>query len=469
MLQQLAYHSSRHAVSSRIFSPRRYQEEAIGHLLENSSAGLFLSPGLGKTAVTLQAIRLLIVGGAIKRALVFAPLRVIYNVWPNEIEKWENFNGLSYSILHGPKRARNLLEDVDIYLANPEGISWLSATNIWNKVDALVVDESSMWRNARTQRYRLIKNKLKDFRRRIILTGSPVPNGLLQLWSQLYLLDLGNRLDPRFTAYRRKYFLPIFRSYGTDWVLREGADSEIHDKISDIVMHRSNDVLDLPPLIENKIHVELPPNAQAMYDALKQDFILALKDKDITAVNSGVLSGKLKQLASGGIYDDHGVGTPIHDAKLKALRELIDEEQGNPLLVFYQYRHELARLREEVFAAPYLGSGVSPKEGREIIRAWNQNELPVLYLHPASAGHGLNLQESLCRAACWFSIPWDLEHYEQATARIWRQGQKHSVVLHHIIARKTIDPVVMRSLSLKRNVQNDLMFQLLQREVTKDG
>lgn len=443
-------------VSTQAFEPHKYQVDAITHLLENPYAALFLNPGLGKTAITLQAFRILWMNNAATRALVIAPLRVIHNVWPGEIEKWENFQNISYSILHGPKKNDAVYANKDLYLINPEGIPWLATTDLWKRVDMLIVDESSMWKNHNTRRFRSIKPFLKDFRRRVILTGTPTPNGMMQLWSQMFLVDGGLRLEQFITRYRRRYFYQTRYSTHSTYELMEDGMQRIYERIGDIVLHRSNDVLDLPELVNNEIVVELPEDAKEQYDTLKRDSYIELSGGGATALNAGAKTNKLKQLSGGGLYDDDGNAEWVHDAKIDALRELVSEHQGQPVLVFYQFKHELERLRE-VFQAPYLGGGVGSAESKKIIKAWNKDEIPILLLHPAAGGHGLNLQQGTCATAVWFSIPWDAEHYEQATARLWRQGQKQTVVLHHIVAKGTVDRHVIRALRGKVDLQKTLL------------
>lgn len=445
-------------MSLKPFVPHPYQEKAVIHLLENPAAGLFLSPGLGKTAITLQAIRVLIAGGHVSKVLVMAPMRVCYSVWPREIEKWANFSGLRCVILHGPKKNEALLEDADIYLCNPEGMKWLASTHIWKKVDMLVIDESSQWRNRSSERWKLMVPKLKVFKRRVILTGTPTPNHLEQIWSQVYILDMGQRLERFVTRFRHKYFESRAFLGFQEWMPKRGAAEAIAEKISDIIMSANNDVLDLPPLVESKVEVELPKKVRGEYETLKNDCVL----EGITAVNAGVLYGKLHQFASGAVYVHDGeerTWDVFHKEKMDAFREMLDEQQGQPLLVLYNYQHELARLRE-VREAPVIGKGTTALASDKIAEQWNRDELEVLYLHPQSGGHGLNLQESSCRAMFWSSPTVDAELYVQATSRIHRQGVKSSVVVHECIAKDTIDEDAVRSRGKKNAVESALRKHL---------
>ena len=444
--------------SFSIFKPHKYQSEAIKWLCSKPEVGLFLPPGLGKTAISLYAFDVLQRANKIDKLFIIAPIRPIYLVWPNEISKWAQFNGIKYAILHGKDKEKALLEDADVYLINPEGLKWFSrhvtklfSTGKW----ALLVDESSNFKNSRSKRFKLLKKWLNYFERRSILTGTPAPNGLENIWSQLFILDGGHRLGKFITAYRNKYFYPS-GYMGYEHELQPGADKLIYEKIDDIVMHKSRDEINMPDLLRNIIQVKLPSPATKVYKDMAREY-LAIADKEvITAVNAAVMSGKLKQISNGAVYSEDGSTAIVHDAKIDAIQELLDSLEGQPLLVFYEFKHDLNRLKK-TFSAPNLGGGVKPKDASEIVQKWNAGEIPILLLHPKSAGHGLNLQAGGCHDVCWFSITWDQELHEQAISRVWRQGIDSAVTSHYIVAKSTIDEYIMTILDGKADLQNALL------------
>lgn len=467
-MSELAQTSLRHEESSSIYLPKSFQEEGILHLLENPNGGLFFTPGLGKTAITLQAFVILQKEKAVRNALVVAPIRVAQNVWPAEVEKWVNFRHLSYVVLHGPKKNQLVNEDVDLYFCNPEGLAWLATTDLFKRVDMLIVDESQKFRNSQTQRFRTIRKAIPKFKRRAILTGTPTPNGLMQLWSQMFILDGGNRLGKTLSEFRRRYFRPLHRPGFTEWELLDGAAEQISVAVSDVIMHKDVRVLaEMPDLVNNTIRVTPGEIALGQYAELKKRFVIELENSEVSAFSSGALANKLKQMSSGTVYGDEGEHVAVFDAKYLALRDLIEDEGGRPVIVFYQYNHELARLKEEVADAPHIGGGMTRKKIAEVLRAWDNNEMPVLYAHPQAAGLGLNMQGSECTSVVWFSIPWDLEFYTQGIARIWRQGQKASkIVVHHLVAEQTMDEQVLQALMMKENVQEYLMKSLTGKQAT---
>lgn len=448
------------------FVPHTYQFDGIAHLFAHPFAGLFFPPGLGKTATTLSALLILLNKKVVDKVLVVAPLRVCYNVWPNEVNDWADFEHLSVGILHGKNKEKVLKEDHDIYCINPDGLQWLHKkyqsreflnTGKW----ALVVDESTCFKRATSQRFKLLKKIAPKFDRRIILTGTPAPNGLINLWSQMYLLDLGKRLGQYVTAFRNRYFYPS-GYMGYDYKLCDGADKRIYDAIGDIVLHKSQDELDLPDRLYNYIRVELPNDAMNTYEQMRKQMVAELQEQDIIAVNAAVAAGKLKQICSGGLYDPEGNPILLHDAKTDVVESLVNELDGRPLLVTYEYKHDLMRLLARFPNTPYIGGGVSEKETTDIIDRFNNGELPLLLLHPASAAHGLNLQKGGCHDVCWYSITYDRELYDQANARVHRQGVKNSVTIHHIVAKGTIDEAIVKLLDKKGNVQQALLDYLLE-------
>ena len=457
-------------------------------MLEHAACALFLDPGLGKTSITLGAIKVLKKKKLLNKVLIVAPLRVCHLVWPKELEKWKDFKDLKMVVLHGPRKDKLLEEDADIYVINPEGLEWLlkmekvkvvgkdgrARTKVsidlrrFKKLgfDTLVFDELSKFKHVNTIKYKAIKLALSTFSRRWGLTGSPAPNGLIDLFGQCYVLDQGRTLGEYITQYRNKYFLPSHNGFG--WIIRKGAEQEIYERISPLVLRMAaNDYLDMPLLIENNIMVDLPPKIREIYDHLEDDLIAKLEDKVVTAATSGVASMKCRQVANGGIYLNPEVQALVklpsskrewvnlHNEKIDALSDLVDELQGEPLLVAYEFGHDFDRLQAKFGKdLVYIGSGVSMAASLEIQDAWNRGEIPLLFAHPAAVGHGLNLQE-VGRHVCWHSMTWDYELYDQFIRRILRQGNKHKkVFFHHILVRDTVDISMLYSLRSKQGGQN---------------
>ncbi len=463
-------------------------EWSVRRMLENAAYALLLDPGLGKTAITLAAFDILRRQGIAKRMLVIAPLRVCYDVWPGEIEKWKDFNHLKWTLLHGPKKEERLQGDADVFLMNPEGVDWLTQTykpkgkrlrseREWNWPEMLVVDESTKFKHGTTKRYKAIETILGNFERRYDLTGTPAPNGYHDLWGQFKLLDHGERLGEYVTHFRRRWFLQSFDGHG--WEIRdERAEQEIEDAISDISLRlAAEDYLKLPPLIQKDINVELPREAADLYRRLKDDLVLRLESGEVTAANAGVLTSKLRQAANGRVYLDpdgdvegdagadavHRRGRKIgkvHEAKIDALEDLLEELQGQPLMVAYEFRHDLDAL-QEAFGAdiPVLGAGTTAARGRKITTAWNRGDLPLLFAHPQSAAHGLNLQDG-GNNICWYSLTWNLEHYTQLIRRQWRQGQKKPVFVYHLLTKGTVDADVAATVADKDATQKKLLEAL---------
>jgi len=481
--------------SSTPWQPHAYQKKAVKFLLEHAASALFLDPGLGKTSITLAAIKLLKQKKVLDKVLLIAPLRVCYSVWPREVEKWTDFGQLKVVVLHGPDKEAKLKEDADVYVINPEGLDWLLQAKKTKKVsaktgkvtttvevdlrrwkslgfDTLVIDELSKFKHTTTNRFKALKLVLNTFRRRWGLTGSPASNGLMDLFGQCYILDQGRTLGPYITHYRMKYFNPSHD--GFSWVIREGAEEEIYDRIRPLALRMAaNDYLDMPALIENNIKVDLPSDVRRVYDQLEEDLIAKLNDKVVVASTAAAASIKCRQVANGGLYLDPEVQALVklpkskrewvnlHHEKIDALADLIDELQGSPLLVAYDFEHDLDRLRERLGQdVPYIGGGVSAKRSAELERAWNQGSLPVLLGHPQAMGHGLNLQE-VGHHVAWHSMTWDYELYDQFIRRVLRQGNKSKkVFVHHIMARGTIDEVMLSALKSKRKGQNALFEAL---------
>jgi SNF2 family DNA or RNA helicase len=448
-------------------------ERAVKLMVSQGAAGLLLDPGLGKTSISLAAFKILKRRGLVDRMLVIAPLRVCYLVWPEEAKKWTDFHGLKIAVLHGRKKMDALRGDADVLVINPEGLPWLvdhaNAMRPWP--DMLVVDESTRFKHTRTKRFKLLKKLLPRFRRRYILTGTPAPNGLLDLFGQIYLLDYGTALGRFITHYRMAYFYPTGYG-GYTWVLKPGAEEQIHGKLKPLTLRLdAKDYLKLPPKIETDLQVNLNAKAEKVYERLKKDLVLRLKEGEVTAMNAGVLTGKLRQVANGGIYMDDdpmdrgGVQSrksryaTVHDEKVDLLEELIEELSGQPTLVSFEFRHDRDRILKRLGDTPVLDGSTTAREGIAIERDWNAGKLPVLLVHPQSAAHGLNLQRG-GRALIWFALPWDLELYDQLVRRIWRQGQKQRVFVYHLIAKGTVDRLVLETLRRKTRTQRALLDAL---------
>ena len=458
-------------------------------MLEHAAAALFLDPGLGKTSITLAAIKLLKKKKVLSKVLLVAPLRVCHSVWPNEIEKWKDFNQLKVIVLHGPHKAELLEEEADIYVINPEGLDWLlqvqktktkaGKTKVsvdlrrFKKLgfDTLVIDELSKFKHINTNRFKAMKLVLNTFSRRWGLTGSPASNGLMDLFGQCYMLDQGRTLGAYISHYRSKYFDQGYD--GFSWTLREGADQEIYERLSPLALRMGDELIDMPKLVENNIKIQLPDKVMKIYDHLEEDLIAKLDEGIVTAKTAATASMKCRQVANGGIYLDREVQALIklptgkrdwvdlHEAKLDALEELIEELQGSPLLVAYDFQHDLSRLQKRFGKdIPYIGGGVSVKRSKELEIAWNNGELPLLLGHPQSIAHGLNLQER-GHHICWHSLTWNYEDYDQFIRRVRRQGNKSKrVYVHHLLAEGTIDEVMLTVLKSKKVGQNALFAAL---------
>lgn len=436
------------------YSPHDYQAYAKDFVLEHPYCGLILDMGLGKSVITLTALWDLILDSFdLGRVLVIAPKRVAEDTWPREIEKWDHLKGLSYSLVLGSEKQRReaLQRRAFLYIINRENVAWLVENTRWH-FDALVIDELSSFKSSKAQRFRALK-KVRPLCRRVIgLTGTPAPNTLIDLWPQIYLLDMGQRLGRFVTHYRNQYFLPDRRSQNMvySYKLREGAEREIYERISDIcISMKAADHLHMPELVSSCVEVHMSDGERKQYDTLRRDMVLKVQDGEIDAVNAAALSGKLLQMASGAVYDSEGRVLRIHDRKLDALEDIIEAANEKPLLVAYWYRHDLERIRERF--------DVRVIDAEKDIADWNAGRIPVACIHPASAGHGLNLQAG-GSTIVWYSLTWSLELYQQLNARLWRQGQTAStVVVQHIVTAGTHDEDVMQALNRKNMGQAALI------------
>tara|TARA_R110000851_G_scaffold96792_2_gene209949 strand:- start:30185 stop:31615 length:1431 start_codon:yes stop_codon:yes gene_type:complete len=460
-----------------------YQRTAVSYLLPNLNSGLFLDPGLGKTGISLATIKILRDAGESKAVLLIAPVRVIYSVWPSEITKWDNFNDITHTILHKEGKGTLWGPQKDIYLINPEALKWLHDELLIGlkagkkcPFDVLWIDESTKFKNHESKRFGYVVDMLPLFKRRHIMTGTPSPKGLLDLWSQLYLLDEGKALGHNYHRFRSTHFESSdWDKY--NWTIKDFAADTIHQLVAPRVLEMSaEDHLDMPELVFNDIFVDLPTKAMKYYKQMEKEFFIELDGLEASAEAQAQVSMKCHQIANGKVYEDVPKDLDedeirafkrtrkvihVHKAKIEALVDLTDELFGKPLLIAYNFKHDLEALRnlfgEDV---PYIGSGVSPKRSKELEDLWNAGKLPILLGHPASMGHGLNFQES-GNDICWFSMTWNLEEYLQFIARIWRQGVKGSEVrVHHLIGKNTVDEPIHSRLGERAKGQKDLRLAL---------
>ena len=437
------------------YSPHDYQTYATNFILEHPISAIFLDMGLGKSVITLTAIfDLALDSFLIRKVLVIAPLRVARDTWPAEIEKWDHLNGLTYSAAIGTEQERKLalMQNVDVYLINRENVDWLvTKSGLPFDYDMVVVDELSSFKAYGSKRFKALRRVRPKVKRIVGLTGTPSGNGLMDLWAEIGVLDMGQRLGRFITHYRNSFFAPDKRNQQIVFSYKPlpGAEDEIYRRISDIAISMKNtDYLKMPECVVNEIPVRLSDKEKKVYDTMKRDLILSLEGQEIDAGSAASLSNKLLQMANGAVYTDDGSVVSIHDRKLDALEDLIEAANGKPVLIAYWYKHDLERILQR-FPAEKLDS-------RDSIKRWNDGEIQLAVIHPASAGHGLNLQAG-GSTLIWFGLTWSLELYQQTNARLWRQGQKDTVVIHHIITKGTIDEQVMKALRLKDKTQTALI------------
>ena len=443
------------------YEPHNYQSYAIDYIVTHPIAAVFLDMGLGKTSITLTALLDLLFDSFVAhRVLVIAPLRVARDTWPSELEKWDHLSLLTCSVVVGTEAERKaaLKRHTDIYIINRENVQWLiEDSGIPFDFDTVVVDELSSFKSYQAKRFRALMQVRPRVRRIVGLTGTPSANGLMDLWAEYRLLDMGQRLGRFIGQYRTSYFAPDKRNGQIIYSYKPlpGAEKAIYGKIADITISmKSTDHLQMPELISSECEVHLSNDEQGHYDNLKNDLVLQLKDGEITAANAAALSNKLSQMANGAVYDDAGGVKHIHDQKLDALEDLIEAANGKPVLVAYWFKHDLARISERLLR---LHVSFSQLDTPDSIRRWNAGKLPVALVHPASAGHGLNLQSG-GSTIIWFGLTWSLELYQQTNARLWRQGQRaNTVVVQHIITKGTIDSRILKALSYKDRTQSALI------------
>ena len=443
------------------YVPHDYQAFAEGHILSHETAALFLDMGLGKTVITLSAIeKLMYRDFEIRKVLVVAPLRVARNTWPAELKKWDHLEGMTWSVVTGTadERFAALRRKADIYLVNRENVSWLiEKSGVVFDFDMIVIDELSSFKSWEAKRFRSLMKARPLVKRIVGLTGTPASNSLMDLFAEFRLLDMGKRLGRFISQYRTAFFRPdktngyVVYSYKP----LPGAEEEIYRRIGDITISmKACGRLKMPELISTCFDVEMDPAERAVYEEMKKDLVLSLPDGEVTAANAAVLTGKLLQLSGGAIYDDDGRVNRIHDRKLDALEDIVESMNGRPLLVGYWFRHDYDRI---VRRLQQMGIAFEKLDSEESMRRWNAGEIQVGLAHPASTGHGLNLQEG-GNTICWFSPIWSLELYQQMNARLFRQGQKaDTVVILHIVCKDTVDERVMKVLTEKERVQDALI------------
>jgi SNF2 domain protein len=459
----------------REFIPHKYQLTAINHVINVPKCGLFLDMGLGKTVSTLTAIKELKYNRfQVNKVLIIAPKKVAEGTWSKEKDKWNHTKDFRVSLVLGSqqKRIKALSVNADLYIINRENIPWLVdyLRNDWY-FDTVVIDESSSFKNSRSKRFKALKMVLPKINRLIELTGTPSPNGVEDLWAQIYLLDQGTRLEKYITHFRAKYMEPNKRNRSQifDYKIKDGVYDSIINKISDIcISMKSEDYLELPDLSYNEIPVILNDKARRDYDKMERDFVLELEgaEDEITAVNAAALSNKLLQISNGAVYDSSGIYTEVHDAKIEAFLELVERLQGKSLLVFYNFQHDKDRIKRALEKSDLVVKELKTTQDED---DWNAGKIDILLTHPASAAYGLNLQEG-GNHVCWFGLSWNLEHYQQANKRLHRQGQKEKVIIHHLVTQGTRDEDVMRALDNKAGVQEEIMQSLKARiKKVKEG
>lgn len=443
------------------FKPHDYQKYATQFIKKNPIAALLLDMGLGKTIITLTAIHdLMFDSFEVQKVLIIAPLRVARDTWSAEIEKWEHLKNLTYSVAVGTveERISALKQKADIYIINRENIQWLvEESGIPFDYQMIVIDELSSFKNHQTKRFKALMKVRPKAKRIVGLTGTPSSNGLMDLYAEFRLLDMGERLGRFIGQFRNTYFQPDKRNGMIVYSYKPlpYAEDAIYEKISDITISmRAVDHLNMPELIMSEYCVEMSAEEKEKYMELKKELILELPDSEVTAANAASLSNKLSQMANGAIYDDEKNIISIHDRKLDALEDIIEAANGKTILVAYWFKHDLERIKERLHR---LHIPFSTMDKSDSIKKWNNGELPVALIHPASAGHGLNLQSG---GSClvWFGLTWSLEFYQQTNARLWRQGQKSAtVVIQHIITKGTVDERIMKALQDKNETQTALM------------
>ena len=447
------------------FNPHDYQAYCINYIKTHPVTALLLSMGLGKTVITLSALRDLMLDElAVSKALVIAPLRVARDTWPAEVKKWDHLKDLDVSVIVGDLKTRvaALNHPAMVYVINRENVKWLveyyESNGLRWDFDCVVIDELSSFKNHQSQRFKWLRKMRPFVRRWIGLTGTPTSNGLMDLWAEIGILDGGERLGRFIGRYREAYFRPGSMNPSTgvvfSYIPRPGAEEQIYDRISDITISmKALDYLKMPECIYVNHEVEMSVPERKLYDQLKTDLIIPTEKGDIDAANAASLSNKLLQMSNGAVYDENKVPRFIHNRKLECLEDLVESANGQPVLIAYWFKHDRSRIMDHLSA---LGYNPRDLKSSDDITDWNKSRIPIALIHPASAGHGLNIQEG-GHILIWFGLTWSLELYQQTNARLWRQGQKETVTIHHIITRNTVDGDVLKALESKDVTQEKLI------------
>lgn len=437
------------------YAPHNYQSYATSFILKHPISAVLLEMGLGKSVISLTAINdLMLDYFDVSRTLVIAPLRVANSTWPDEIKKWDHLKHLNFSVVIGSEKERldALKKPAHIYLINRENVDWLiTKSGVPWKFDMVVIDELSSFKSYQAKRFKSLLKVRPKLKRIVGLTGTPSSNGLMDLWAEFRLLDMGERLGRYITYYRQNFFIPDKRNQQMifSYKPKDGAEKKIYNLISDITISmKSKDFLKMPECVMNEVIVTLSDKEQKLYDSLKQDMVLSLEENEIDAINAAALSNKLLQMSNGAVYNDDKESLHIHDRKLDALEDLIEGTNGKPVLVAYWFKHDLEIIKDRF--------DVREIKSAKDISDWNEGKIPVALIHPASAGHGLNLQAG-GSTLIWFGLTWSLELYQQTNARLYRQGQDSTVVIHHILTKGTIDEDVMKALKAKERIQDALI------------
>ena len=437
------------------YFPHDYQRYSTAFIINHPVSAVLLEMGLGKSVISLSAINELMLDYFdVSRTLVIAPLRVANSTWPDEIKKWDHLKHLNYSVVIGSEKERldALKKPAHIYLINRENVDWLiNKSGISWKFDMVVIDELSSFKSYQAKRFKSLLKVRPKLKRIVGLTGTPSSNGLMDLWAEFRLLDMGERLGRYITYYRQNFFIPDKRNQQMifSYKPKDGAEKKIYSLISDITISmKSKDFLKMPECVMNEVIVTLSDKEQKLYDSLKQDMVLSLEENEIDAINAAALSNKLLQMSNGAVYNDDKESLHIHDRKLDALEDLIEGANGKPVLVAYWFKHDLEKIKDRF--------DVREIKSAKDISDWNEGKIPVALIHPASAGHGLNLQAG-GSTLIWFGLTWSLELYQQTNARLYRQGQDSTVVIHHILTKGTIDEDVMKVLKAKEKIQDALI------------
>lgn len=443
------------------YEPFYYQKYAEDFILSHLYCGLFLDMGMGKTVITLSALQK--VRFDIGKALIIAPLRPAKETWPAEIEKWDHLQDITYSLCIGSAKEREaaLLKDADLYIINRENVPWLVERygKDW-PFDTVVIDELSSFKSAKSQRFRAMKKVRKKIRRIIGLTGTPASNGLIDLWPETTLLDMGQALGRTLTGFRETYFDPDKRNAHViySWKPKSGAEEAIYKKLEPFcVSMKSAEYLNLPEQVFSTREVRLSEASMNLYRTLERDMLLLYEDGDIDAGNAAVLTGKLLQLSGGACYDENGNVKILHEEKLQVLDDLVEEANGQPLLIFYAYKHEAERIMKRY-------EGVVDIREEQAVASWNQGKIPILLAHPASAGHGLNLQQG-GHIIVWYGLPMSLELYQQANKRLHRPGQKETVLIHHLICTGTYEEHVLNYILASKEARQTALLDALKARI----